>query len=172
MTSRRWGLAASVLLLAVGLVGVRSLDAPLFLYPASASVPEGLYMRSFGPIEIGKIAAFPIPEEALRYRAKHGHRAPEGFLFMKPIAAGPGDQVCNGESGLFINGAPLGTTATRDRAGELLPVWRYCRRLHDDEYFAFSDHVGNSFDSRYFGPILVDHIAGLYRPFVAWLGAS
>ena len=55
MTSRRWGLAASVLLLAAGLVGVRSLDAPLLLYPASASLPEGLYMRSFGPIEIGNI---------------------------------------------------------------------------------------------------------------------
>ena len=89
---------------------------------------------------------------------------------MKPIVAGPGDQVCNGEAGLFINGARLGKTATRDSAGDLLPVWRDCRRLEDGEYFAFSDHVGNSFDSRYFGPLLAAHIASLYRPFLAWPG--
>ena len=105
MTSERWGFAAGVLLLASGLVGVRSLDAPLFLYPSSASLPEGLYLRSFGPIEIGNVAAFPIPEVARRYQAKRGHQAPAGCLFMKPIAAGPGDRVCNGEAGLFINGA-------------------------------------------------------------------
>ena len=106
MTSRHWGLAASVLLLAVGLVGVRSLDAPLFLYPASASLPEGLYMRSFGPIEIGKIAAIPDPRggSALSGRARH-RPAPDGFLFMKPIAAGPGDRVCNGEVRSFSSTA-------------------------------------------------------------------
>ena len=168
MTSRRWGLATSVLLLAVGLAGVRSLDAPLFLYPASASLPEGLYMRSFGPIEIGKIAAFAIPEAARRYQAKRARQVPDGFLFMKPIAAGPGDQVCNGESGLVINGAWLAATATRDREGARLPVWRDCRRLHDNEYFAFSGHVGNSFDSRYFGPIEANDILGVYRSISLW----
>lgn len=163
MTSRRWGLATSVLLLVVGLAGVRSLDVPLFLYPASASLPEGLYMRSFGPI---KIAAFPIPEAARRYQAEHGRLVPDGFLFMKPITAGPGDWVCNCEAGLFINEARHAATATRDSAGELLPVWRDCRRLDANEYFAFSDHVGDSFGSRYFGPLLVDQIAGLYHPII------
>ncbi len=39
---------------------------------------------------------------------------------MTPIAAGPGDQVCNREFGLFINGKRLASTAQRDSGGELL----------------------------------------------------
>lgn len=162
MRPRRWGLAAGVLVLAVVLMGLRQLDAPLILYPASASVPKGLYFRTFGAVEIGKIVAFPMPELARHYQAQRGNQAPEGFLFMKPIAAGPGDQVCNGLAGLFLNGKRVAATASYDSEGNPLPVWENCRPLDHNEFFLLSDYAPNSFDSRYFGPIRTDDVVGTY----------
>ncbi|MDH3770929.1 MAG: S26 family signal peptidase [Nitrospirota bacterium] len=47
-------------------------------------------------------------------------------------------------------------------------MWTACQVLGADRYFAFSDWVPNSFDSRYFGPVDADEITGVYRPlFVA-----
>lgn len=161
---RRLGLASAVLLLALILVGIRSLYAPLVLYPASASLPTGPYLRSFETVDTGKIVAFAVPEVARRYQAKRGNEVPLGSLFMKPIVAGPGDLVCNSLAGLFINGERLAATASHDQQGELLPLWRGCQRLAHDQYFMVSDHVPNSFDGRYFGPIEAADIAGVYRP--------
>lgn len=162
---RRWFLAASVLAFVAFLAGPSFLlDCPLVLYPASPSLPIGLYLRTFEPIETGKIVAFKIPEEARRYQSERGHDVPANFLFMKPIAAGPGDQVCNSLAGLFINGERIADTASHDPDGRLLPVWRHCRRLDRDEYFMVSTHIPNSFDSRYFGPVEGAEIAAVYRP--------
>jgi len=160
--SKRVGFAATVLVLAVALAGLRQLEAPLILYPASASLPKGLYFQTFGSVEIGKIAAFPIPTAARNYQARHGNLAPEGFLFMKPIAAGPGDEICNGPAGLFLNGRHLAATASHDARGNPLPIWNDCRPLRDDEFFMLSDYASNSFDSRYFGPIRADEIISVY----------
>jgi len=162
MRPKRKGLVAGTLVLVATLIGVRQLDAPIILYPASASLPKGFYLRTFGAVEIGKIAAFPMPEVARRYEAQHGDQVPESFLFMKPIAAGPGDQVCNGPAGLFLNGRHLATTASHDALGNPLPVWSDCQQLKEDEFFMLSDYAPNSFDSRYFGPIKTDEIVGVY----------
>lgn len=162
---KRWFLAASVVALAAFLAGPRFLlDGPLVLYPASPSLPIGPYVRTFEPIETGKIVAFKIPEEARRYQIERGHNLPASFLFMKPIAAGPGDQVCNSLAGLFINGEHFAGTVSHDPDGRLLPVWRHCRWLDRDEYFVVSTHIANSFDSRYFGPVEGVEIAAVYRP--------
>ena len=64
----------------------------------------------------------------------------------------------------MVNGQWRGPTLSHDRAGRPLPVWTGCRPLGDGQYFMFSDHVPNSFDSRYFGPIDVVDIVGVYRP--------
>lgn len=163
MKPRRWGFATAVLVLAAALVGIKQLDAPIVLYPASDSLPKRLYLQTFGTPEIGKIAAFPIPEAARNYQARHRNLAPEGFLFMKPIVAGPSDEICNGPGGLFLNGRNLAATASHDAGGNSLPIWNDCRPLKDDEFFMLSDYASNSFDSRYSGPIGADDIVGVYR---------
>ncbi|MGI9509905.1 MAG: S26 family signal peptidase [Geminicoccaceae bacterium] len=161
---KRWFLAASVIAFAALLAGPSLLNGPIILYPSSPSLPIGLYVRTFEQVETGKIVAFSMPDKAKRYQIERGHDVPPNFLFMKPIAAGPGDQVCNSFSGLFINGKRIAETVSHDSDGRLLPVWRQCRHLHHDEYFMLSTHIPNSFDSRYFGPVEGAEIAAVYRP--------
>lgn len=84
---------------------------------------------------------------------------------MKPIAAGPGDRVCNSLAGLFINDERFSDTINHDPDGRLLPVWRQRRRLDRDEFFMVSTHIHKSFDSRYFRPVEGAEIAAVYRPF-------
>jgi type IV secretory pathway protease TraF len=150
--------------LAAFLAGPSLLDGPIILYPASPSLPVGPYLRTFGAVGTGKIVAFKVPNEARRYQRERGHDVPENFLFMKPVAAGPGDQVCNSLSGLFIAGKRFADTASRDPDGHPLPVWRHCRQLEHDEYFMVSTHIPNSFDSRHFGPVDKRYVAAVYRP--------
>jgi conjugative transfer signal peptidase TraF len=153
-----------VIAIAAFLAAPSCLDGPIVLYPASPSLPTGPYLRTFEAVETGRIVAFKIPDEARRYQAERGHDVPKGFLFMKPVAAGPGDQVCNALAGLFINGKRIADTASHDREGRPLPVWGHCRRLERDEYFMISTHIPHSFDSRYFGPVEGEDIAAVYRP--------
>ena len=103
-TRKRWFMAAAVIAFAAILAGPSVLlDGPIILYPVSPSLPIGPYLRTLEPIETGKIVAFTMPDDARRYQIERGHELSPNFLFMKPIAAGPGDQVCNSLSGLFIN---------------------------------------------------------------------
>ncbi|MEM9670710.1 MAG: S26 family signal peptidase [Pseudomonadota bacterium] len=140
--------------LALTLITVRSLDAPLFLYPNSASLPAGLYVRSFEAVRVGSIVAFPAPAIARRYQEREGTKVPSDYLFIKPLVAGPGDQICNDPViGLRINGLWTASVFTADSKRRSLPVWYSCRQLGNEEYFAYSDYAPNSFDSRNFGTI-------------------
>lgn len=138
--------------------------APLFLYPSTPSLPAGLYMKIGGKIERGSIVAFPVPEQAQAYQGSIGQVVDPGFLFLKPVIAISGDSLCNDAiDGFRINGVQTARTADRDRDGNALPVWQDCRSLADNELFTFTDHVANSFDGRYYGPIERSHVVGVYR---------
>ena len=164
MKRRRWVGAGAVIALTLALITLRSLDAPLFLYPSSASLPAGIYMRSFEPVQVGSIVAFPAPAIARRYQERDGSQGPSAYLFIKPVAARPGDHVCNNlNDGLQINGIWVASVAKSDSSGKVLPVWRSCRRLRSKELFVFSDRVLNSFDSRYYGIVHFKQISGVYR---------
>jgi len=55
---------------------------------------------------------------------------------MKPIAAIPGDRVCNSMIyGLAINGVWRAKTKAFDQDGHALPLWYACRRLGAQELF-------------------------------------
>ena len=162
---KRPGMAITVVTLAAALAGSKLLTAPIVLYPISPSLPEVLYIRSTDAVRVGTIAAFPMPDVARRYQRQRGQELPADFLFMKPIAAGPGDNVCNSAAeGLTINGVWRAKTMADNLDGSALPIWNACRRLSDQEYFMLSDHVPNSFDGRYFGPVQHADILATYRP--------
>ena len=164
MRPRRWIGAGAVIALALTLVTIHSLDAPLFLYPSSASLPAGLYMQSFETVRVGSIVAFPVPDVAQRYQELSGIDVSPGHLFIKPITAGPGDLVCSDpENGLVINDVFVAPVVTSDDQGRRLPIWHSCRWLRKSEFFVFSDAVTNSFDSRHYGPLLMSSIIGTYR---------
>jgi len=156
---------ALILLSLLGLILAGSTGrAPLFLYPSTPSLPAGLYLKVGDVIERGSIVAFPVPDAAKSYQRTIGRTVDPGFLFLKPVAAMPDDQVCNGAAlGLWINGRHRGATANRDQEGRPLPVWQDCRRIAADELFTFTDHVATSFDGRYYGPIRRARVVGVYR---------
>ncbi len=165
VTRKQPGMAIAVVALTAAFAGSTLLAAPIILYPISPSLPEVPYIRTINAIEVGTIVAFPMPDVARRFQRLRGQELPADFLFMKPIAAGPGDHVCNSMShGLTINGVWRAETMAVDQDGRALPMWTECRRLGDQEYFMLSDHVPNSFDSRYFGPVQSVEILATYLP--------
>jgi type IV secretory pathway protease TraF len=82
---------------------------------------------------------------------------------MKVIAAMAGDSVCADQDRLTVNGRDLGVIRAADAEGRLLPRWSQCRTLDRSEVFLVSS-VTDSFDSRYFGPVSLSDLEGVYAP--------
>lgn len=139
---------------------------PLVLYNPSPSVPMGWYIRSGGPVEVGKLIAFRVPELGRDYVRTNIPYLVKASI-IKPVAAAVGYQVCT-LRGLEINGRPIGAIAARGSSGHTLPHWIGCRRLRQGEFFAVSTRIRDSFDSRYYGPITAGEILGTYRPLWTW----
>jgi len=72
----------------------------------------------------------------------------------KRAAATGGDMVCASEWRILINGRVAATLLAADRQGRSLPSWTGCRNLVRGEVFLLMAEVPQSFDSRYFGPLL------------------
>lgn len=82
---------------------------------------------------------------------------------MKPVVAGPSDQVCTSAAGLFLNGRRWVAAASYDVRVVSPPVWQECRPLNNDEFFMLSGYAANSFDSRCFRPVKADNVVGVYQ---------
>jgi conjugative transfer signal peptidase TraF len=166
-----WVAFAAITLAAATAATVFDPTRPLILFNTTPSEPAGLYLASPTPISVGQIVAFSAPPDAFPYADGHLaflHRVP----LLKAVAARAGDVVCTATGRLTINGRDRGPIASRDSRGVALPRWRGCRALEPGEVFVFSNRVPNSFDSRYFGPVSVHAVIGVYRPLTALIGAS
>jgi len=138
---------------------------PLALVNESPSLPRGLYLRDReGRPERGAVVAFAQPEEARSYLALWG--MPADVMLIKRVAAIGGDDVCQAD-GFLRTPERLVPVRSRDRAGLPLPSWSGCRRLHPGELFVLGD-TETSFDSRYFGPVRVEGLEGVYKEGVRW----
>lgn len=135
----------------------------------SPSVQPGIYIRSSAAPNVGAIVDFEIPAAAQPYiRARSGYSG-ESWYILKPIVAGPGDQVDTLGGWLIVNEKRIAPMPPReDSAGRPLPTWRGCRRLAEDEFFVFSARIPNSFDSRCYGPIPRREIMAVRRPLITW----
>ena len=102
------------------------------------------------------MAAFPYADDRMGYL----HRVP----ILKEIGAGEGDIVCVRDGALSINGHWRAPVFARDSRGRALPQWRGCRSLTSGEFFVFSNRIPNSFDSRYYGPVMSGDIVGVFAP--------
>ena len=162
----RAGRIAAVAVVALGgLTLAKSLNhrGALVLHNDTPSEAEGLYLRTEGRPAVGRLVSFMTPPAAAPYVDRHLamlRRTP----VLKALAAGPGDFVCTASGRLVIDGQVMAAVAAKDPRGVRLPQWNGCRRLRAGEWFAFSDRVPNSFDSRYFGPISADQVIAAYRP--------
>jgi conjugative transfer signal peptidase TraF len=160
--------------LALGLMGAWAI-LPTVVGPrvvvinTSPSVAPGLYLRSTTEPTVGQIIDFRIPRRAEHYVQDRTGQDGQDWYILKPIAAGPGDQVNTTGPLLIINGRAIAPMPPNtDSAGRPLPVWRENRTLGPDEFFVFSARIPNSFDSRCYGPITRNEIASVRRPLLTW----
>jgi conjugative transfer signal peptidase TraF len=131
---------------------------PWIVWNASSSVPVGIYWIARAAPRRGDIVAIrlPLPTSALADRRGY---LPRDALLLKTIAGANGDRVCRWNSQVFVNGALSATAASADHAGRALPVWCGCLTLQPGQVIVLGTH-GDSFDSRYFGPVPSEAIVG------------
>lgn len=135
---------------------------PVLLLNRTPSEPPGLYIRTARAPSRGDIIAFKTPAPAFPYadeRMGYLHHRP----LLKAVAAVGGDQVCTTGGELVVNGVARAPIAAADHRGRALPHWVGCRRLNANELFVFSARVPNSFDSRYYGPVRLGDVLGVYE---------
>ncbi len=87
-----------------------------------------------------------------------------GALLLKPIAAGVGARVCRLKHVVTIDGVPAAVALKSDRLRRTLPRWSGCLVLRSDQLFLLATDRHDSFDSRYFGPVLRSDVVGRAVP--------
>lgn len=131
------------------------------------SMEKGVYVRlgEVDGLKQGDIIAMPMNRAARNYLVKKlGYL--EDTMLIKRVAGLSGDLVCRQGSLVTINKRSL-VAARADQQGTPLPAWYGCRTLTTNEVFILGDHP-SSFDSRYFGPVSLGELAGIYRAAVTW----
>jgi len=160
--------------LATGLAGIAAfaglcivvraaIGAPVILYNGSPSEPIGFYRLSSAAPMKGALVAFPVPRAGQDYA-----RSALPYLthtpILKNIAAVYPETACAIDGTLHLDGRTAGPIAMADSRGHAMPRWRGCIRIGRSEVFVFSNRIPNSFDSRYYGPVPVSSILGVYKP--------
>lgn len=160
VAQRSWPIAG--LLLAAGAALTAALgDGAQVLVNVTASEPPGVYLQTTGGVARGRLVAFAPP--VVSAQVEDG-RLTRFHSFLKEVAAVGGDKVCSDGRTARAAAGPKAPVAQNDGRGRPLPHWLGCRRLEAGEVFVMSTRVRNSFDSRYFGPIPLRSVIGVYRP--------
>lgn len=154
-TAALLGVLAAIALLVVPSLWQR---LPILVWNASPSVPIGLYWIDRTPHRVGDLVLAHLtgPIAALaNHRAYLSHTA----YILKPVSAVAGDRVCRFGARVFVRYRLAALALRTDSAGRPMPTWHGCRTLQAGELFLLAAHRA-SFDSRYFGPLQTEHVAG------------
>jgi len=172
---RRWPLV----FVAIG--GAIAVFASLFdlRINTTASMPIGLYREVPARLERGAWAVFCLPDTPARQGRERGYlrqgRCADGSAeLVKQVVALRGDRVALSHDGLMVRGHALPDTALRatDRSGRVLEHTPYGERSVDaDELWVLGLDPRVSWDSRYFGPVPLDHVRAGALP-VLTLGSN
>jgi conjugative transfer signal peptidase TraF len=131
---------------------------PLVIWNATDSVPKGWYLVSKHQPKTGDIALIKLTEWVELYAAERGY-LPRDVWLLKPVFATGTSVVCRFGSHVFVNGKHVAKAKILDKKHRPLPVWKGCKSLTHSQYFVIGHHR-DSFDSRYFGAVDRDHVAG------------
>lgn len=135
---------------------------PKLVWNASASAPVGLYKIENSALEVGDFVLVSPSEEAAKLIAERGYLPPD-IPLIKRVAAMSGDEICRGDTAIFINKAFVATAQIFDSFGRNMPTWSGCFTLHKDEIFLLNDHE-KSLDGRYFGVTIKSDVIGVAQP--------
>ena len=132
----------------------------ILIWNATESVPTGLYhIRGTASLHVGERVAIDPPRSLRRYLAERGY-LPSGVPLLKEVAALRGDTVCRQGLTITINGEKAGEARALDSRARPLPDWQGCRTITADEIFVMNLRAPDSFDGRYFGPIVRVQVIG------------
>ncbi len=171
LTRRRVLWRAIGLCLALGLACQRIAHVRLVWINLSPSVPRGVYISQRGQeITQGSYVIFAVPAAVKTLVSTWGW--PDDAQLLKPIAAGPGDRVCQAGQSIFINAVRAARQRMADTQGNTLPRFRGCVRLTEGQFFTLSTFAPHSFDSRYFGVVMRAQIIAVVRPLLLFDSAK
>lgn len=145
--------------------------APPVLLNLTESLPGRVFVRVGGEPRVGDVVAVCLPEELARFAVEReyvarGRRCPGGASpLLKHVAALAGAAVRYERNGLLIDGETFLESASlqQDTQGRPMPVLRTPPyRVGAGEVLLLNPHP-RSFDSRYFGPVSVASVLGVYR---------
>src|SRR6266567_7048104 len=139
-------------------------------FNVSESLPSLIYIvtsdNSSPVVEFCPVGSFAELSKNRGYRRRG--ICPDGASpMLKPIVAYAGDTVEVSANGIAVNGTLLHNTTprTRDSRGRPLKPWRFGEySVAPGFVWVVSQYNPLSFDSRYFGPILVSQIRHHLRP--------
>ena len=133
------------------------------------SQPKGLYWLHRGEPRVGQLVLVELPPEVAAFGAERGYlRYPE---LAKCVAALTGDRVTLSSTGIRVNGEALPGTAPLARDSKGRPIGAYPPGSYDTLpgwLWLYSNHIPNSWDSRYFGPVPMDSVRGRLVPLLTW----
>ena len=132
----------------------------------SSSAPLGLYRIVDQPVARGVLVVACMPPAAARLARERGYVAGGACPgstqpVLKRIGAVPGDLVDLEPDGIAVNGArlPDSAPALSDSRGRPLPHAPWGRAaVAPGEVWLIGIETTRSWDSRYFGPVPLDHI--------------
>lgn len=143
----------------------------LFVVNTSASFPPGLYLKTHEAPQKGDLVLFcppdtPIFHEALQRKFLSAGLCPAGSgAMIKRIAAVQGDSVRISASSVSVNTIVLPDSQQHVVMEHALSV--FTNTLQAKEVLLMSPHP-QSFDGRYFGPLLEMQISTTLKPFFLW----
>ncbi len=134
----------------------------------SASIPRGIYTRMYdNEITYGDYVTFEFPKEQF-FEPNQAPWYPEGGEFIKPVVGLPGDTIIRYRNGYQVAHTVLQPRYMQDRHGAKLPsLLEPYAEVPPEALLVGSVHAG-SFDSRYFGPVVVSQITGVYQLLWEW----
>jgi conjugative transfer signal peptidase TraF len=163
----RWCKTLRPIVLSTGLVsGIVLALCSVVRLNISPSAPLGLYRMVDQPAVRGVLVAACVPPAVTRLARERGYLAggscPGGTQpVLKRIGAVPGDLVDLELDGLAVNGTrlPDSAPAMSDSRGRPLPHGPWGRTVvAPGEVWLIGIETTRSWDSRYFGPVPLDHV--------------
>ena len=145
-----------------------------FRFNLSPSIAPGVYQVIEGPIQRGAIVVVCLPSAMAAFARERDYISagfcPDGNAPIgKRVAALAGDTVSLTAIGLNINGRVIPNTRPldRDREGRALPRMSYGQYVvQAGDIWLVSTYSGQSFDSRYFGPVPEKSVISRVRPMI------